>query len=53
MLMSVIFRGRAEANAFEQSMAELIDWFIEHPDITWRQQLSNATATQHAQLYKY
>jgi len=39
--------------AFELNMAELVEWFIEHPDVTWRQQLNSAATVQYAQSYQY
>jgi hypothetical protein len=46
-------RGGAEARSFELMIADLAEWFIEHPDSAWREQLGTAAATEPEQLYVY
>jgi hypothetical protein len=45
--------GQGEATNLERSMAELVDWFIAHPDIGWQRQLRDAAVVNHVQGYRY
>jgi len=51
--LSEFQHGGADATSFELIIADLAQWFIEHPDITWHRQLQDATAVMHMPSYRY
>ncbi len=34
-------------------MADLAEWFMDHPSVSWRQELNEAAGVTHEQVYRY
>ncbi len=45
--------GGAEAKTFERMMADLAEWFMDHPTNTWKQELREASSARLEQNYRY